>query len=81
METSDMKQHLNSLLQEASEDDCIHDIVFQVTVNIYCFVSLCWFLINKRIMLITYFSNLNTAILPAWSRPYIYETSGTAVSL
>jgi hypothetical protein len=33
METSNMKQHLNNLLQEASEDDCIHDIVFQVTVN------------------------------------------------
>jgi len=29
-----MKQHLDNLLQEASEDDCTHDVVFQVTVFI-----------------------------------------------
>jgi hypothetical protein len=34
MESSDMKQHLDSLLQEASEGDAIHDVVFQVTVYI-----------------------------------------------
>jgi hypothetical protein len=34
METSNMKQHLDNLLQEASEDDCTHDVVFQVTVFI-----------------------------------------------
>jgi hypothetical protein len=34
METSHMKQHLDNLLQEASEDDAIHDVVFQVTVYI-----------------------------------------------
>lgn len=48
METSDMKQHLDNLLQEASEDDCIHDVVFQVTVFIKggCVLYLCWFLVN-----------------------------------
>lgn len=36
IETSDMKQHLDNFLQEASEDDCIHDVVFQVIVYIEC---------------------------------------------
>ncbi|XP_069705770.1 inhibitor of Bruton tyrosine kinase [Periplaneta americana] len=30
MERTDMRQHLENLLQETSEDDTIHDIVFQV---------------------------------------------------
>jgi hypothetical protein len=36
MESSDVKQHLDSLLQEAS-GDAIHDVVFQVTVYIETF--------------------------------------------
>ena len=45
-----MKQHLDNLLQEASEDDCIHDVVFQVTVSMKGGYVLClrWFLINYK---------------------------------
>jgi hypothetical protein len=39
METSDMRQRLDNLLQEASEDDAIHDVVFQVIVYILPFIA------------------------------------------
>ena len=35
MESSDMKKHMNNLLEEACEGDLLHDVIFQVRFTLF----------------------------------------------